>query len=209
MLEDKLVDNGMLQGEQIRPSSTVSQEDKIIMTQLVTYISDMGYDEELSYFPERFVAYRDFEETFGFEMTYEEGYFSQFDGQYAYLDWQARDVLDIGAFDKVVHLNLYEENADVTAEFDVDGANYTIARVGEALIISDEAENQLMSYNTEILFDEIFGEDQTNAISLTLDMDDAVITEENEQVSLMILVNNLEQSSNIRSGDLYVFIEVK
>lgn len=69
----------------------------------------MSYDEKLSYFPERFVPYRNFEDKFGFEMTYQEGYFSQIDGQYVYLDWQAQAILDIAAFDKVVHLNLYEE----------------------------------------------------------------------------------------------------
>lgn len=84
------MDFDILQGEQILPNSTVSQEDKRILTHLVTYLSDMSYDEELSYFPERFVPYRDFVDTFGFEMTYQEGYFSQIDGQYVYLDWQAK-----------------------------------------------------------------------------------------------------------------------
>src|SRR5699024_4615611 len=68
LLEEKLEKNNMLEGNEIIPNENTSEEDKIIITKIANYVESTGYTDDVSFYPDNFNVYNDFQNTFGFAM---------------------------------------------------------------------------------------------------------------------------------------------
>lgn len=220
-LEQKLTENNMLVDDTIVAKSDVSQADKIILTSVVSYIDEMGYDKEVAYLPENFNVYSDFTETFGFDMTYPDTAFPQGEGEFAYLNREANPAVGIENFDIMLLQNLYYSAGDPnmmapeSVDFEVTGQQYQFdKKMADGyfmLIVTDEAGKELIAYDTKELYDKILGDDATPTVSKegNLLIEDATISTENDQIRMTIVVNSLDRSPDYLGGDIFIFIEIK
>ncbi|CZR01290.1 Hypothetical protein Tpal_2629 [Trichococcus palustris] len=217
-LEQKLTENDMLVNDAIVPKSDVSFKDKIVITKVASYIDNMGYNKEVAFLPSDFSIYRDFSDTFGFDMTYSETEYPQGEGQSAYLNWDANPAIGITGFDMMVHQYLYystgEPNTTQDVPLEVGGKKYVLAKelVDKyyLLILKDDTGQELIRYDTKELYDAILDKGVTSGFDKgNLKMEDATLTTENDKVRMNILVASLERSNGYAGGDIYLFIEFK
>ena len=71
-LENVLVKNNMLENNQIKANASISDKDKEIITNSMSYLSRMEYTNKIEWLPDDFNMYEDFSDTFGFEEFYPE-----------------------------------------------------------------------------------------------------------------------------------------
>lgn len=217
-LEQKLIENDMLANNTIIPKSDVSLNDKIVITKVASYIDNMGYDEEVTYLPSDFSVYRDFNDTFGFDMTYSEADYPQGEGEYAYLNWDANPAIGITGFDMMIHQYLYystgEPNITENVPLEVDGKSYVLEKElidkYYLLILKDDSGQELIRYDTKELYEAILDKGVTSGFDKgNLLIEDATLTTENDKVRMNILVASLERNNEFAGGDIYLFIEFK
>ncbi len=218
LLEEKLVEANLLQNNQLIPNKEVSLEDKEIITELVTYLAGLGYTDELSYLPKDFEVYEDFDETFGFTMTYPGDNSYQNNGKFAYLEdeysmvqyIQEEDMFtrQYGSFNKEDKNDLLEE-----ISFTID-QEYTVIRKVEnqklVLEVLDANSQPLIIVDATEVFDQVF-DDRANVnqtVNLN-DLEDASFVEENERVKLRFVVISIEDTPDYYSTDFYLFIDIK
>lgn len=212
-LEEKLLENGLLVDGEIVPNEDTGREDRVAITSAATYIEDMGYTDEADYLPDHFDPYSNFEETFGFEMTYVEGPGdpSSGDGQFYYFEGADRhafniegyDIFLLQTFDHQMGQEAYHED---TIPFSVDGTDYLLERKFEDdyyLLSLKEAESQkeLITYDTRELFEALSG-------SPTL-QGELIFQEENDEAALELVIRSLDQTNDFYYADFYLFIDIK
>ena len=208
----------LLQNNQLIPNKEVSLEDKEIITELVTYLAGLGYTDELSYLPKDFEVYEDFDETFGFTMTYPGDNSYQNNGKFAYLEdeysmvqyIQEEDMFtrQYSSFNKEDKNDLLEE-----ISFSID-QEYTVIRKVEnqklVLEVLDANSQPLIIVDATEVFDQVF-DDRANVnqtVNLN-DLEDASFVEENERVKLRFVVISIEDTPDYYSTDFYLFIDIK
>lgn len=218
LLEEKLVEANLLQNNQLIPNKEVSLEDKEIITELVTYLAGLGFTDELSYLPKDFEVYEDFDETFGFTMTYPGDNSYQNNGKFAYLEdeysmvqyIQEEDMFtrQYSSFNKEDKNDLLEE-----ISFSID-QEYTVIRKVEnqklVLEVLDANSQPLIIVDATEVFDQVF-DDRANVnqtVNLN-DLEDASFVEENERVKLRFVVISIEDTPDYYSTDFYLFIDIK
>ena len=218
LLEEKLVEANLLQNNQLIPNKEVSLEDREAITELVTYLAGLGYTDELSYLPKDFEVYKDFDETFGFTMTYPRDNSYQNNGKFAYLEdeysmvqyIQEEDMFtrQYGSFNKEDKNDLLEE-----ISFTIDQEYTVIRKVENQKLVLEvlDADNQsLIIVDATEVFDQVF-DDRANVnqtVNLN-DLEDASFVEENERVKLRFVVISIEDTPDYYSTDFYLFIDIK
>lgn len=218
LLEETLRENNMLEDDGINPNSEVAEEERVIVTKTATYINDMGYNDEVDFLPENFDVYNDFRETFGFNMTYDQDEFPDGTGQYAYLNREEAIAFPVSGADVLVPqmLSYSEEQQEVIIEnvaFAVDDENYELERrlvgIYYVLTVKNEAGEELISYNLEEVFNEIFAESTSDFVDQGLSINEATITSENEMVALEVLVLTLERADTYNNIEFNLLIDIK
>lgn len=219
LLEETLAENNMLENGEVVQNPNASTNDRITITRTATYLYDLGYSEEVAFLPDNFNAYNDFYDTFGFNPTYEPAGGGQPTGNFAFLDTDAEFSVDINPFDYLItgsfNHNLVGETEEFnTLRFEVDGQSYAFdgERTGDyySAILRDETGEELIRFDTQVIFDEIFGDEMAmEYVESRLTMEEATFTTENEQAELMFIVATISRDSTYTGVEFYLLIDIK
>lgn len=223
LLEEKLEENDMLEGNDVIPKEDVPTEDQIVITKLTNYLENMGYTDDIDYLPEKYNPYEDFEKTFGFSMTYSDetypGDEKIFESYYLVKD--EKFVLPIENFDVVVHHSGYssgseEEPMNVTTDFQVNDADYHFEKIEEdnmyRWLIKDNNNQELITFDISQIYDEIkqrVSDEDVQRYSGELILEEATVLFGNDQVQVQVLVDSLEYTEEYMYGEFYFYIQIK
>ncbi len=218
LFEEKVAEAGLLENGTLVPNRDVSLEDRIALTKLATYLSDMGYADDVAYLPDDFEVYNDFSETFGFEMTYPEGEFGENMGRFAYSVNEYSVVREIQEDDLFTRQYVtFNKNADSESlsevSFTVDGNQMVVRAIVDGRLVLEVVDNEgntLITVEASELFAEIFeGAGDTAQVMIQEDFENATFIEENDQVRMKMYVIGLEDTPDYYSADFYLFIDIK
>lgn len=218
LLEEKLSEVELLQNNRLVPNNEVSVEDRRTITQIVTYVSDMGYAEDIDYLPEDFEVYNDFDESFGFEMTYPGDDSFEDSGRFAYSENEFDVVHDIQEEDMFTRQYVsFNKDAETDSleevSFSVD-QEYTVSRkvIDNELVLEvfDADDQSLITVNATEVFEQIFdGNEDISNVTYQSDIENTTFSEENDQVRMKFIVVALEDTPDYYSADFYLFIDIK
>lgn len=218
LLEQTLEDNNMLQNGEIISNETVSIKDQVLITLTVSYLDQMNYVSEIEWLPANAVAYRNFTNTFGFEARYQVNDQSPSQGlnnsQYAYLDREDDLIISVDDYDWMLHQSIYGNERRKEIELsDSDGQGYLLVREITddffALVLVDANNNTLIELDGLEIVNEIFDANESNGNRQNLTIDQATLIRENEQVSMKIIVENVNVYNESYNIDFYLFIDLK
>ena len=219
LFENKLRENNILVEGEIQPNDSVSVSDRIIITKTAVYINNLGYISELSFLPENFDLYTDFQETFGFNLTYSQIEETSTVSNYIYLN---RDELvvetddsDVLLFQMLTSIKNIEQEPFENLVFTINNENYflerTLTDAYYILTLKNDLEEEIISYPLEEIFEEVF--DNETALPFYeerfLTVEEATFINENERVELRLIVLSLEQNEDYNSAELLVLINFK
>ncbi len=219
-LETILVENNMISDGTVVPNPEASMEDRVVITNTMNYLRNMGYEDEISFLPEGYEPYRDFQETFGFPTTYTvndttpEGQ----QGHYVYFQREGPYIYKVAGYDVMFQQNLYyheDEEPEIgnPIQFVVDQSMFTYEREVEngyySIVIKDAEGSELIRYSTKEIFDEILGEAlATEYIEKEIDEAEATFETENDNVRLKLVVDALSREEEYNQMDLYIMIDI-
>ncbi len=218
LFEEKLTETGLLQNNQIVPSGEVPTEDKVALTKVTTYLSEMGYTDNIDYLPEDFEVYSDFSETFGFEMTYSGEGASENLGKFAYFENEYDIMLNIQEEDlftrQYVGFNKEEDVQPLSERTFTIDENEMVMRIliedGLVLEFIDNEGNRTLTVNADELFSELSTAGSVSEqVTIDKDFGNATFIEENSQMRVKILLIHLEDTPDYYSADFYLFIDIK
>lgn len=217
-LEAVLESNEMLVGDQVVAKNNISGEDKVLITELVSYIDQMGYPNH--FLPDDFDLYRDFDDVFGFDRAYDLSAFEMdMTQENAFWDWAEHPSINIEGFDTFLPLYIYtQDEADEALDpiiFEHADAIYHIEQTFNnndylQLAIVDPSGQTLLTYDTQVLFDTIFGEDYVqDPLGNVLTPEAATFVVENDEIRLQIVVMYLSRTEDYEDGGVYLLVEFK
>lgn len=215
LLEDVLVKNKMLENNEVIPNPSISEKDKVRITETFDYLERMDYAKDVEWLPSNAATYQQFETTFGFAKEYENQNSFQ-SGQYVSLDWDNGLNLSVEGYDQLIRLNLYGSQAGSSEEgvisFEKDGSAYTLMQQLKddgyySLSLTDEEDKELIQIDMKEIFDEILTDE--NVQKGTLTMDEATIVKENKRAKVKILVESMDAYEDQYNGSFYLFVEIK
>lgn len=212
LLKMTLDDNEMLQGGEIVPNPSVNQEDKIVITRTYRYLERMGYVREIDWLPKQLESYDSFQKVFGFNEMYgpeDDGVYDV--GKFFSLNNEPHIVLDTADSDRLMTLFIsyhQQQETDVPIPFDVADESYQLYvendESGVRLSIRDDQENILIESELAELVDRLKLYDQQE-----LTLNDATFVQENEHVTMKIVVRSFSIYDASYDGDLYVLVKIK
>jgi hypothetical protein len=213
LLENILMQEGMLKGNTITPSGTLSDEDKKKIASSVQYLDRMGYIEQISWLPADFKIYEDFYDTFGFN-------------QYDMPDKSRRFInvsidptvaIDISGYDFLSRIYFYGSNdfrESVICEFEKSGKKYSLNRdeVKEQsfIVLTDENKQEMIRFS----MGEIFSRYKNYSVDkFQMSGEEAMFFAENDKAKLGIVVQNAGMGINLDQTDynmdLYILVQLK
>ncbi len=219
LLEEKLIENKMLEGTQIIPSTQVSDGDRILITNLMMYLQNLDYTDEVDFLPNDFQVYNDFRQVFGFDMTYPGMTGTDFEdlSVFYYLEEEFAYMVPLAGYDVLINQSLYHIDEDVEVErveFTVEETDYIFEKSVDEnghvwrIIGADEAE--IFTLDSQQIFEQV--QENINVegnISEQLTIEEATILLENDQVEVRVIVNALEETSEVITGEFDFFIHIK
>ena len=205
----------MLENNEVIPNPSISEKDKVRITETFDYLERMDYAKDVEWLPSNAATYQQFETTFGFAKEYENQNSFQ-SGQYVSLDWDNGLNLSVEGYDQLIRLNLYGSQAGSSEEgvisFEKDGSAYTLMQQLKddgyySLSLTDEEDKELIQIDMKEIFDEILTDE--NVQKGTLTMDEATIVKENKRAKVKILVESMDAYEDQYNGSFYLFVEIK
>lgn len=213
LLETTLTDNEMLMDNSIKPNSDIPLKDKVKITKSIEYLGSWHDFEKVSYLPEDFEVYSDFQDIFGFPMVYS---LSPDDpdsseSNFVYYDWGEETTIPLEGADYLVRLGLYNaEETDVQTNI---GENYQllVSREGKyfLLTVKDRAGSVVMVFDTEDLIVKAFENYKENVEGGNIDLETITQVKENERIRIKVIASQLDEYQEEISGELFVFITFK
>lgn len=210
ILEQVLVNNGMLQDNQIIKVSTISDADKKRIISAVQYLQRMNETKAISWLPADFDVYEDFYDTFGFH-EYEDTidkyrYFTVYLGE--------QEVIPLTNFVYMTQTYI-DSNETMTAlicKVTYEGAEYTLEKrkTGDnyELVLSDENKNVLIVFDTKEISDRFESYDVENK---EITQEEATFNKGNEKIGLTVVVRNFNmyynETEKTSYGDIYIFLD--
>ena len=166
-----------------------------------------GEIDRVTYLPENFSLYADFERVFGFPMQYGSYTPTSDNNRYAYLNMTESIGLEISGMDywnyisftttEDVNVNLLNNHLFVMT---ADNENYFNIQ------LKDEDGNVLIEANTAEDMDAVLEETTTKE---QVALSEMTLIYENEEVKLTIVLLNLSQYSEEINGEAYLFVDYK
>lgn len=215
MLTETLIENDMLVQNQIKPNASISLEDKEKITLSIEYLSNLEYSDEIDYLQDDFIVYNDFEETFGFPMTYEdrinEDPFDQ--NPVVFLEEGREKVMSIKDEDYFLQIYLSSYDTDTSRNIIEINSNYTIrVESGDPyfiIYVDKQSGQEVLQADLEPLFIQAFAASSNN--QRTASEEDMTHIVENEEVRLRIVAQELMEfeEEEIVEASLYIFIDLK
>ena len=218
MLKTVLAENNMLQDNTVIPNASISEGDRKIISDTVSYLGMMDYTKDIAYLGKDFNPYDDFYTTFGF-YRYAESPYGQ---QSIYLTLNQQAPINISGYDAFIVVNFYfkgNTSESLVSSFEKSGKTYTLSKDNTTdpgtLTLSDESGQELISVNMKEVFDS-FEPSAGGNYQISKDAispDQATVTRENDKAAISLVAVNLTiDKSNTEqpySGDFYVLIKIK
>ncbi|MBO1910424.1 DUF4153 domain-containing protein, partial [Microvirga sp. 3-52] len=211
LLKGTLLDNNMLENDTILPNSTISNEDKKVITQTTSYLENMGYTDKIDWLPNNINYNNNFEETFGFTQVYDEVEENLYQSQFVYLNWDKSPVVDIADYQHMINLTIHNPHgSEDSINIEQDGSTYKVSKGYDensvmSIRVLNENEEELIVLDTEKIFTKILSKYNGNEISV----EQATITEENDKVKLSVLAKTIDRYGDEYNADIYLFINIK
>ena len=157
LLKETLLENNMLENDTILPNSTISNEDKKVITQTIGYLENMGYTDEIDWLPNNIYYNNNFQETFGFTQVYDQLDDGSNQSQYAYLNWDKNPVVNIADYQHMVNLTIHSSNEEQVINIEQDGSTYKVVKSYDengvvSIHVMNENEEELIQLDTEASF---------------------------------------------------------
>lgn len=210
-LKEVLVENGMLEGNGIKPASTLSAEDKQTIVSSFDYLRQMDAVDRYEWL-DSYQESEDFNKVFGF---YEyESPKNTYRSVYCYLI--PNQAIPVKDYDFLLETGIYlEGDNQEKVSFLINGKSY-------ALIFDEMPEDKLdlvlmEEGETEIIrasMNEVFAKyELMEGESVELTLEEATATIENEQAVLTIIAKNINistwENGHNRQAEVYVLIRLK
>lgn len=220
LLESTLEKNNMLENNEVTQKENIPEKDKKVITKTVDYLNSMGYADRLKWLPDTIWESSQFKTTFGFNEVYEEST-NDDENMYAYLEMGDNQLLDIKGFDYMTNMyttkdQIGNDEEEFKKTFDVANKTYTSTERDAngylEIVISDENDEELITFNTENIFTQIFGEELDSfdgGEDHIMSIETATVTEENDKVKIRAIVNSADMYEDSHSADFYIFIDIK
>jgi len=214
LLQEVLVENGMLEGNIIIPNTNISIEEKKTITRTVQYLRSTNQIEEIEWLPNSLAQYRDFEATFGFNETYD--YTSEpSDYFYATLNWEQQPTVNINDYDQMIRLYLNSRDTANDVSFEINNSQYLIKQrqlEGNIILTFVNSKNdEVIEFNTREIVDKIMERSSASEVVKggMLSVKDATMDFENEQIKVTVLVLSLDSYNNEYNVEMYMFVQMK
>src|SRR5699024_2439130 len=196
----------------IIPNEDVSEKDQKTITMTVSYLERFDYTKDISWLPNSIYQPKEFEETFGFQEKYEETSNEPNNFHSANVDWETAQALDIQGYDQMVYIDMNfqypGENKEQTIPLKIDDSDYEIQKEAEnyklKLILKDE-DHEMMTFYVTKAFSQILQKEYADSLSV----DDATVTEENEDVKMTLITSTIHYDESEYTGEIYLFIKIK
>ncbi|HWP51471.1 MAG TPA: DUF4153 domain-containing protein [Clostridia bacterium] len=209
-LETVLAQYGMLENNVIIPSSDISEADKEKIASAMEYLYHMNATNKLTWLPDSFDYYADFESTFGFSRYGIPGK----DNRYISVYISPELPFDISGYDILARASVGSNITvrETVCEFKKDNKSYTLLKISRNerpyFVLAEASGEELIVFDTYGIFSRYneFTEEQR-----TLSADQATFSVENDRAKLTIIVQN----ANINIGhsnyyaDCYAMIALK
>ena len=217
--ENVLKSNGMLSDNKVTPKSDISQTDKIKLTKSIEYINGNDEINRLEFLSDGFDFYSDFEKTFGFQTTYEEGASENGNGDYFYYSLDMSTPMKIDSFDYMSSVSVYMPG-DATNETQgtvVKGTEkyrliLNIDNESGTISIKASDNNEIISADLETMFDSLSKYGSANEKG-TLPVEKMSFDFENTAAKMKIVFKDVSitNSNNERSrnAEIYVLYSIK
>ena len=211
LLKETLIENNMLENDMILPNSTISDEDKTVITQTTGYLERMGYTDEIDWLPTNLYSNHKFRDVFGFTEVYNQVTDDLNQSQSAYLNWVQNPVVNISDYQHMVNLNIHSHNdSEEEINIEQDGATYKVVKhYNEAGVLSirimNDQDEELIQLDTEAIFIEILNQYNGKEMSI----EEATIIQENDKVKMSVVAKSVDRYNDEYNADFYLFINIK
>lgn len=218
ILENTLMNNGMLYDNKITPKSDIEEIEKKKITETARYIHRMDYFDDIEWIPEDFEFYKDFEDVFGFPSYRASDGYSKGDGEYIYLNIDRNEIIDIEDYDWFIQTNMgYSQQGKKSF------IEYDLINNGESYkILSDDINNdiRISLYDTEgYIITSIWGKDiiskfkDSKLQGKTLPLEDAILISENNKGTIKMVIRDIDIYTNTDNSrfnaEIYLFVKIK
>ncbi|MHA6259364.1 DUF4153 domain-containing protein [Sporosarcina sp. CAU 1771] len=215
LLEKTLESNNMFENNKIIPNSTVSIEDKRVITQTVSYLDNMSYTNKIDWLSDYSIQGSNFEGTFGFNPIYALTDEESTEPKFATLNWEDKSVLNIGNPDYLTHMyinsSMKEVDADEPTLIENGMSSYRLIKQlsnnNYWMLLENENSNELIKVDLLPILKSTLDSSAMN--NNTLSIEKAFTTHDSEQVKMSILVNTVDFYGDEYNADIYIFVTIK
>jgi hypothetical protein len=212
LLKSTLMKNGMLEDDRIKPNASIPDEDKIKITRALSYLNMMEYTGYISWLPNNFDYYNNFQKTFGFSENVPAE-----NQRYVNVYLPQGTPVNVSGFDYLVSANIFisgQSASDDIGVIEKDGQKYTLKRKASEdqcdLVLVNSKNQELLRFSTKDIFKKF--EDYTTEKGL-LSVQEATFSKENELAAINIIVQNLNMNKEMGrayyGADCYVLVRIK
>ncbi len=215
-LETVLIDNEILIDGEIQRVADISEGDREVITVTTSYLSQMNYTENISWFPEDFEYYSDFEAVFGFS-PYESDFGREIPSYRSF--FRAQEIpMNISNFDYMVQLQFADTEDDrESEELLINGETYRVGWMSEGregFYLRDGEDEELLFIGIEEIINRL-KENEPGRQGIS--QEEATFHAMDNGKSMAVIVNILDfqeqsgQENNQENyhGDAYILVGVE
>jgi hypothetical protein len=219
MLENILINKGMLADGEIVAKSDIEEQSKSKITEMARYLHEMDYDDNIEWIPEDFDFYSDFEDVFGFAPYRDyDNYYNRDKEEYYHVYTDLDEMIEIGDYDRFIQTYIGMSNGQIEGnmdhEFEYRGKSYRILNE----VIDGDYRMSLIDHDGYVIMT-ILGQEIVDSFKDEYDayeaisVDDATVIYENDKASVKLVVQNLSvDGSDVDhrfDAEIYLFIKIK
>lgn len=205
-LEKTLVENNMIENGMVQADASISVEDKIVVTRSVDNLEMFGEIERVDYLPQDFDVYADFEEVFGFPMTYSTQIPGS-PGNYAYLNLSEETVMNVEGVDYWGYVFFSSEEEK---EWEVGQGNILKIIYQEddyfTLQLTDQNGTEIINGNMSEAIERAF---EQSDVREPLEIEDMLFVVENDAAKVTIVMISLDEYGNRVNVEGHLFVDYK
>ncbi len=217
ILENVLINNGMLVDGEIVPNPDIDEDAKKKITEVTRYLNRMDYEDNIEWMPDEFDYYRDFDDVFGFSPYREPVKYSRDDGEYIYISTNMDEMVDISGYDWFVKTRVefyeYDRGPDEYIFVD-DGIEYRVVKeTGEedfSISVYDHNDMKII----DITSSEIIAKFEDYYLnSEMIPIEEAQVVSENDKGAIKVVVQYLDiynSDDEYRyNAEIYLLVKIK
>jgi hypothetical protein len=213
VLENTLIENGMLEDGKIKANSTISDNDKLKITSSYSYLRQMNYTKDVEWL-KAYNDYNNFKNIFGFE----EFIIYNTTGNYYFITTKDNVSTNIEGYDYFTFVNFEIQNNSSSknelGSFTKDGSKYYLVQEindGSCNInLLDSNKDNILSFNIDQIKDK-FKNYNTGEANVT--SEELTFVDSNQKAEIKIIARdiniNIESKSSNWGANILIFIDVK